>query len=112
MGLSYPHSLATLAREDPDKSTHIFAAPTDERSESLVAWMWKGGRACSLHPNCFAPTFSWVLLVVSCMFGSKLVRKAAKKGKDKYGWKGLVAAGVLAFVGKRVVKKKLKRKVA
>ncbi|MFC6955071.1 hypothetical protein [Halorubellus litoreus] len=46
------------------------------------------------------------------MFGSKLVRKAAKKGKDKYGWKGLVAAGVLAFVGKRFAKKKLKRKVA
>jgi hypothetical protein len=45
------------------------------------------------------------------MFGSNLVVKAAKKGKQKYGWKGLVAAGALAFVGRRFAKKKLKRRV-
>lgn len=46
------------------------------------------------------------------MFGSKLVLKAAKKGKAKYGWKGFVAAGLLALLGKRYAKKKLGKRVA
>jgi hypothetical protein len=42
------------------------------------------------------------------MFGTSLVVKAAKKGKRKFGWKGFVAAGALAFFGQRAVKKRLK----
>jgi hypothetical protein len=62
-------------------------------------------------PNYFAPKHSRWARVYRGMFGSNLVVKAAKKGKQKYGWKGLVAAGALAFVGRRFAKKKLKRRV-
>ncbi|NHN40106.1 hypothetical protein G9C85_00435 [Halorubellus sp. JP-L1] len=46
------------------------------------------------------------------MLGTSLVVQAAKKGKQKYGWKGLIAAGALAFFGQRAVKKRLKRRSA
>ena len=42
------------------------------------------------------------------MLGTSLVVKAAKKGKQKFGRKGFVAAGTLAFLGQRAVKKRLK----
>lgn len=46
------------------------------------------------------------------MLGPNLVVKAAKKGKQKYGWKGLVVAGLLALLGKRYAKQKLGKRVA
>jgi len=41
-----------------------------------------------------------------------MIVQAARKGKQKYGWKGFVAAGALAFLGQRAVKKRLKRRGA
>jgi len=46
--------------------------------------------------------------VDSGMLGTSLILKAAKKGKQKFGWKGFVAAGALAFFGQRALKKRLK----
>jgi hypothetical protein len=42
------------------------------------------------------------------MLGTSLILKAAKKRKQKFGWKGFVAAGALAFFGQRALKKRLK----
>jgi|GEM_PF-1335338 hypothetical protein len=41
------------------------------------------------------------------MFGSRLALKGAKKVKKRYGWKGLAIAAVVAFVARRVLRKKL-----
>jgi len=38
--------------------------------------------------------------------------KGAKKVKAKYGWKGLIVAGALAFFGRRYAKKKLGKRAA
>jgi len=46
------------------------------------------------------------------MLGTSMIVQAARKGKQKYGWKGFVAAGALAFLGQRAVKKRLKRRGA
>lgn len=42
------------------------------------------------------------------MLGTTLIVKAAKKGKQKFGWKGFVVAGGLAFLAQRALKKRLK----